>query len=163
MEALQPKKLSGRQIAEQNVELIQAWIKARDEAGDWADYVRANQLNRTEVARECGFAKSALQQNPIIKQLLASLEERLQQDGVLFGQAQDSGMGMGHVQKSADPDSEIALNMAMRAKAVAQQRVKTVEEQNATLRAEIKELKDRLRKSSLVDQHLAQTGRLLTP
>ena len=159
MEALQPK-LSGRQIAEQNVELLQAWIKTRDEAGDWADYVRANKLNRVEVARECGFAKSALQQNPTIKQLLASLEERLQQDGVLFGQAQDSGME--HVEKPADPDSEIALNMALRAKAVAQQRVKTVEEQNATLRAEIKELKDRLRKSSMVDQHLAQTGRLLT-
>lgn len=163
MEALQPKKLSGQQVAKQNVELIQGWIKARDEAGDWADYVRTNQLNRTEVARECGFSKSALQQNPVIKQLLASLEERLQQSGVLFGPGQAQDSGMGHVEKPADPDSEIALNMALRAKAVAQQRVKTVEEQNATLRAEIKELKDKLRKSSMVDEHLAKTGRLLTP
>ena len=163
MEALQPKKLSGQQVAKQNVELIQGWIKARDEAGDWADYVRTNQLNRTEVARECGFSKSALQQNPTIKLLLASLEKRLQQDGVLFGQTPASGPGMEHVEKPADPDLEIALSMAMRAKAVAQQRVKTVEEQNATLRAENKELKDRLRKSSMSAEHLGQTGRLLTP
>jgi len=163
MEALQPKKLNGQQIAEQNVKSLQAWINARDEAGDWADYVRKNKLNRVEIARECEFGRSAFQQNPIIKQLIASLEKRLQQHGVLFGQAPDAGPGIGHVEKPADLDSEIALSMAMRAKAVAQQRVKTVEEQNALLRAEVKELKDRLRKSSMSAEHLGQTGRLLTP
>jgi regulator of replication initiation timing len=51
----------------------------------------------------------------------------------------------------------------MSARATLEKRVKTLEEQNATLRAENVELRERLRRSALADAHLAQTGRVLPP
>ena len=64
---------SGRQIAEANVQVFRSWI-----AGKSADDFRAMSLrgvlSRTEIAKECGFAKSALDQNPRIKMALRELE-----------------------------------------------------------------------------------------
>jgi len=57
----------------------------------------------------------------------------------------------------------MALRRAMNAKARAEQRVKALEEQNATLRAEVKSLRDQVRKLNFMDEHLAQSGRLLRP
>ena len=55
------------------------------------------------------------------------------------------------------------VRRAMSARATLEKRVKAVEEQNATLRAENAELRERLRRSVLAEIHLAETGRVLPP
>lgn len=65
-----------------NLQKFEAWIKNRDAANDWADYIRGGKLNRTEVASECGFGMPAFQQNPAISQALVALEARLQVSGL---------------------------------------------------------------------------------
>lgn len=50
---------SGRQLAEQNVATFAAWVASKNDH-DFRAMVSRGVLSRTEVAKECGFAKSAL-------------------------------------------------------------------------------------------------------
>ena len=173
---LQPK-LSNRQIAERNVQRFKDWIAERDVAGDWSDYVRSNKLNRAEIADECGFARSVLQQNPMVKAELESLEERLRGQGVLTAGLVSGTTSSGSIEglrpandtqarggpPSEDPGVQIALRRAMGAKGRAEARVKALEEQNATLRAEIRGLREQVRKLNLLDEHLGTSGRVPHP
>lgn len=63
---------NGQQLAAANLERFESWSAEREVTGDWAEYIRQGQLNRTEGDVECGFAKSVLRQNPAVK---AALEE----------------------------------------------------------------------------------------
>lgn len=49
----------------------------------------------------------------------------------------------------------------MAAKGRAEARVKALEEQNASLKAEVASLRERLRRFEHLDDHLSRTGRLL--
>ena len=50
---------SGRQIAEENVQTFAAWVATKSDT-DYRAMVIRGVLSRTEIAKECGFAKSAL-------------------------------------------------------------------------------------------------------
>lgn len=147
--------LNGRDAAAVNVSRFEAWIAERDSANDWTDYTRGDKLNRSEVATECGFALSVLRQNPAVKSALDALESRLRDQGILKASAP------GETAKTNDPATLATDRRIMSAKSQADQRVKALEEQNAALRAENRELRDRLRQLEHVDAHLAATGRLL--
>lgn len=148
---------SGQQLAKANVQKFAAWIAERDAANDWADYVRGGKLNRSEIAAECGFALSVLRQNPAVKAALATLETRLRAQDILVGEASK--------QTSSNEADDTSLRAAdkrlMTAKAQAEARVKVLEEQNATLRAEVRDLKEQLGRFKHLDDHLSRTGRLL--
>lgn len=148
---------SGQQIAKDNVLKFQAWIAERDAANDWQDYIRNGKLNRTEIARECGFASSVLRQNPSVNKALQALESRLMASQILPNEKHYSAVREG---------SSVASGMAvdrriMAAKAQADARVKALEEKNAALMAEINTLKNQLKRFQHLDDHLARTGRLL--
>lgn len=150
------------QLAAQAVQRFNEWVDERQRAGDWADYVRNGKLNRSELSNECGFGRAALQQNPGLASALSTLEARLAEQGVLSATsllAQDLPPELKEQVGAADEQ----VRRAMSARATLEKRVKTLEEQNATLRAENVELRERLRRSALADIHLAQTGRLLPP
>lgn len=149
---------SGQQLAKVNILKFEAWIAERYAAGDWKDYVRAGKLNRSEIAMECGFALSVLRQNPAVKIALTSLENHLRAQDILAREvATDSS-------NDADEASTLAADKrVMSAKALADARVKVLEEQNATLRAEICDLKIQLAHFQHLDEHLSRTGRLLPP
>lgn len=68
---------NGQQLAAANLERFESWSAECEASGDWADYTHQGQLNRTEVAAECGFAKSVLRQNSAVKAALETLEARL--------------------------------------------------------------------------------------
>lgn len=168
-------KLNGQQIAEQYVQRFKDWVVERDVAGDWDDYVRFDKLNRSDIAKECNFLRSVFRTNPGVERQLVGLEARLRGQGILpplggmltEGEA-DPGAGAavcepGRVAVADDPAAQMALRRAMNAKARAEQRAKALEEQNATLRAEVKSLRDQVRKLNFMDEHLAQSGRLLRP
>lgn len=152
------EKLSGRDMGAHNLIRFESWIAERDKAGDWPDYIRVDKLNRSEIAAECGFALSVVRQNPGVKEALAALEERLLALG-LFGLPKIvQNPSAGHVAEA----SRLAVDgRILAAKGKAEQRVKVLEEQNATLRAEARDLREKLTRFSHLDAHLCATGRLL--
>jgi hypothetical protein len=150
------------QLATQAVQRFSEWVVERDKAGDWSDYVRGGKLNRTELAKECEFGRAALQQNPGLAAALTTLEIRLAEQGVLSA-ASLLAKDLPPELKAQVGAADEQVRRAMSARATLERRVKTLEEQNAALRAENVELRERLRRSALADIHLAQTGRLLPP
>ena len=154
------EKLSGRDMGVKNLVQFESWVAERDKAGDWPDYIRGDKLNRTEIAAECGFALTVVRQNPAVKKALAALEDRLLASG-LFGLPKIvQNPSTGHVTEA----SRLAVDgRILAAKGKAEQRVKVLEEQNATLRAEARDLREKLSRFSHLDAHLCATGRLLPP
>ncbi len=135
---------SGRQLAKENARKFDAWVMERYAADDWPSYVRANKLNRSEIARECGFAKSVFGQNPAIKAALARVEADLTDRGILRP-AQDDVPVIG-------PQTAIETRD--------KQRLKHLEEQNHAMRAEVDALKEQLKHYDLLDSFLIVSGRL---
>jgi len=147
-------------LAAQAVTTFKDWINERDRANDWSDYVRAGKINRSEVAKECGFGRSAWGQNPALGEALSELEKRLVQTGVLNNADATLASLPQEVQAEINAHDERARR-AMASKGSLEKRVKTLEEQNAVLRATVRDLNERLRRSAFAEQHLAETGRLL--
>lgn len=147
---------SGPQLAKENLRKFQSWITERESANDWHDYLRGDKLNRSEIAAECCFALSVLRQNPAVKNALEALEERLTTLGITqsLKAARDAS--------NEAAAAEIVIDKRiMAAKGRAEARVKALEEQNASLKAEVASLRDRLRRFEHLDDHLGRTGRLL--
>ena len=150
--------LSGQQIAINNLQKFYSWVAERDAAADWPDYVRQGKLNRSEIASECGFALSVVRQNPAVKAALEALESRLLASGVL-GTKKTAPSA---TDKAADvATTQVVDRRIMAAKSQAEQRVKALEEQNAALKAEARDLREQLKNYRHLDEHLCTTGRLL--
>lgn len=151
---------SKAELGAQAVLRLDSWIAERDRVGDWDRYVRGGRINRSEVAKECNFGRSAWQQNEGLANTLRTLEARLADSGTLEGRPLDVG-GLAEEVKAEIGAAEDRANRAMVGRGALQKRVKTLEEQNAALRAENRDLIDRLRRSAFAQQHLAETGRML--
>lgn len=148
---------SGQQIAATNVQRFNDWISERDAAADWQDYIRQGKLNRSEIANECGFALSVIRQNPAVKTALEALETRLLASGVLQPVKAASSPA---IEAGTDATNQAVDKRIMQARAKAEQRVKALEEQNAALKAEVRNLRDQLKTYHHLDEHLCTTGRL---
>ncbi|WP_431777482.1 VPA1267 family protein [Ottowia caeni] len=143
-------KLSGQQLAEKNVQTFTTWVASKTD-DDLRAIASRGVLSRNEVAKECGFAKSALDQNPRIKAALRELEDNLRLRGVLPDAAQ------------RDPEAPQAplTREPGRLRAVQDaERLRRLEQENAGLKAEVAELKRTVEKYSVLREALAQTGRL---
>lgn len=141
---------SGQQIAEQNVKTFLTWAASKTD-DDFRELVGRGVLSRKEIAVECGFAKSALDQNPRIKASLRELEDALRERGVLPPV----------VEKSPDEDAKPLVRETGKLRgALDAERVRRLETDNASLRAEVTELKRVLEKHAILSEALALTGRL---
>ena len=141
---------SGQQTAELNYLSFTAW-KASKTDDDFRSMVSRGVLARQEIADECGFAKSALNQNPRIKRELGLLEVDLRARGVLPPL----------VEKAGDEPTEPPIRDASGRRAAQDaERLKRLEQENASLRAEVSELKEALSRYSVLREALATTGRL---
>lgn len=141
---------SGQQIAEQNVTIFATWVASKTD-DDFRAMANRGILSRKEIATECGFAKSALDQNPRIKTALRELEDSLRLRGVL--------------PKATEKSPEDAAKPLMREPgklraSLEVERMRRLESDNASLKAENAELKRALEKHILLREALAQTGRL---
>lgn len=133
--------------AEQNLAAFLAWTVGKTDA-HYREMVMRGQLSRQEIARECGFAKSALLQNPRVKDALQSLEAQLRERGVLPSQAvvsDGTALVVEGNQRSTNTDKA---------------RLKRLESENASLRAEITQLRTDLERYRVMDSVLCDTGRL---
>ena len=141
---------SGRQLAEQNVATFVAWVASKTE-DDFRAMANRGVLSRTEVAKECGFAKSVLDQNPRIKAALRELEEGLRHRGILPPT----------VAQDPDEPQQPAMREPGRLRAAKDtERLRRLEQENASLKAEVAELKRALEKHAILRDALALTGRL---
>jgi len=141
---------SGRQLSEQNVAVFAAWVASKTD-DDFRAMVSRGVLSRTEVAKECGFAKSALDQNPRIKSALRDLEDGLRRRGVL-PPAVERDPGAPETPLMREPGRTRAVEEA--------ERLRRLEQENAALKAEVAELKRAVEKFSVLRDALALTGRL---
>lgn len=141
---------SGQQLAEENVKKFLTWMASKTDE-DFRSMVLRGVLSRTDIAAECGFAKSALSQNPRIRDSLRELEERLRERGVLPKPAAEAADG------PAEPRMRQGEGVGSLRDA---ERLKRLEQENASLRAELAEVKRALSRYAVLQEALAETGRL---
>ena len=141
---------SGQQIAEQNVKTFATWMASKTD-DDFRELAGRGVLSRKEIAIECGFAKSALDQNPRIKASLRELEDALRERGVLPPA----------VEKSPDDAGKPLVREPGKLRgALDAERLRRLETDNARLKAEVAELKRSLEKHAILSEALSLTGRL---
>lgn len=141
---------SGQQVAEENVRKFTAWVASKTD-DDFRSMVLRGVLSRTDIAAECGFAKSVLSQNPRIRESLKDLEAGLRERGVLPKPAAQPSGG------PAEPRTRQAEGVGSLRDA---ERLKRLEQENASLRAELAEVKRALSRYAVLQEALAETGRL---
>lgn len=110
--------------------------------------VARGQLSRQEIARECGFAKSVLLQNPRVKEALLKLESKLRDRGLL---PLMTPMKENDVAPPTSTDKRVSADKA---------RLKRLESENASLRAEVLSLRMVIERYRLLDNALCSTGRI---
>ncbi|MCW5665145.1 MAG: hypothetical protein KIT35_15045 [Piscinibacter sp.] len=141
---------SGQQVAEENVRKFTAWVASKTD-DDFRSMVLRGVLSRTDIAAECGFAKSVLSQNPRIRDSLKDLEAGLRERGVLPKPAAEPAGG------PVEPRTRQAEGVGSLRDA---ERLKRLEQENASLRAELAEVKRALSRYAVLQEALAETGRL---
>ncbi|WP_426196729.1 VPA1267 family protein [Massilia sp. DWR3-1-1] len=141
---------NGQQLAAENVKAFQAWMAAKSDS-DFREMVHRGVLSRKEIVKECGFALSALSQNPSIKSALRELETTLRERGVLPAA----------VRREEDASDAPELREKGRLKATLDaDRLRRLEQENASLRVENAELKQQLNRYTMLQDALRMTGRL---
>lgn len=153
---------NGRQIADHNVAVFTAWIASKSD-NDFSNIIHRGALSRSVIAQECGFSKSALAQNPRIKALLNKLETNLRDTGVL-PQSSDPNSGQRNPHSAAPntsfrrspshtPEGNSALSDL-------EAKLQRLQNENACQRAEIEELRRRLKQFTSIHEALSNSGRI---
>lgn len=141
---------NGQQLAEQNFAAFNAWVASQTDES-FRQIASRGVLSRKEIAIQCGFGKSALDQNRRIKEALISLENGLRDRSIL-------------PPKVAIPSNLDAVPMreaGTEKSALDAIRLKRLEQENASLRAENGELKKQLARFAVIHEALSLTGRVL--
>ena len=138
------KAKSGQQLSEVNIEAFRAWAAAKSDE-DFKQYEFRGQLNRTEIAKECEFGKSALTQNPTIKEELAKLENELRARGVLPPLVGDG------------PDSAYSVTASTKAE---DSRIKRLEGELAIVRVELDKYRKYMKRYDLMERFMAESMRM---
>ena len=129
-----------------------SFIAERWKSNDWEGYIRRGILNRTEMHKECGFARSTFQTNDDIVKLLNETEDKLRELEIL--PAVDDLEEKDVVNANTNQNSSYSIK---------DKRLNALEQQNALLQAENNMLKEMLSKYELMDKYLQESGRLVRP
>lgn len=139
---------SGQQKAQQNIEAFEIW-KATQTDDDFRQMVHRGQLNRIEVAKGIGCGKSALLQNPALRDALNALESDLRLKGVL-------PLLTYAAKKNADTPKE--YDNTLNRRNLDSKRASTLESENIELKAKIRELEGRLQRFAELSETLYEMG-----
>lgn len=138
---------NGQEISKKNYQAFISWASSKT-GDEFKQYIYRGKLNRKEIAIECEFAKSALSQNPRIKEALRDLEQGLRTKGILPS-LEEKGL--------ATPPKRNPEAVKVRRDT---QRLNALEQQNVALIEENKQLKKKLAQYALMDEFLQETMRL---
>jgi len=141
---------SGSQPRDLNLGSFMAWAASKTD-DEFRAMTHRGALSRKEIADECGFGRSALDQNPRINKALRDLEENLRARGVLPPTVDRD--------PEAPPEPLIREPGRLRA-AQETERLRRLEQENAGLKAEVAELKRAIEKFTVLREALALTGRV---
>ena len=139
---------NGQQKALANLEAFQTW-QATQTDDDYKQIIFDGKLNRGEVAKAVGCGKSALRQNPALKNALEKLELDLRAKGVLppiKSLAQDK--------QTQTKQYDNTINR----KALDSKRLSTLEAENIELKAKVRELECKLERFGELSETLAEMG-----
>lgn len=125
---------SGSEIGAENVERLQRYLESLRQEGRKLPE-RGGKANFSAIALACGFDRQVLYKNPAAKRLL---DDALQQLGLA---------------EAAGDEKPIAKSDRR------DQRILTLEQQNASLRAENAGLREKLRQLEQVEDIMVETGR----
>ena len=139
---------NGQQKAQQNLDAFEVW-QATQTDDDFKQIVFRGQLNRGEVAKAIGCGKSALNQNPALKESLLALEDKLRDKGVLPPLTES-------VKKDTGKPKQYD-NTANR-KLLDSKHMSTLEVENIELKAKVKELEGKLERFGELDETLSDFG-----
>lgn len=139
---------SGQQKAQQNLEAFEVW-KTTQTDDEFKQIVFRGQLNRIEVAKGIGCGKSALNQNPALKEALKALEDELRGKGVLPPLTDAAKKNEGKPQ---------AYDNTANRKLLDSKRVSSLEAENIELKAKVKELEKRLERFGELSETLSEMG-----
>lgn len=142
--------VSGRQQAEVNVQAFEQWV-ASMQLADFQCMVFRGKLHRGEVAKAVGCAKSALQQNPRLKEGLEKLEEWLREQGILPSSEVDEPPEQRTPAKAVSSPQQTDFTVAT---------LHRMEQRILTLEAENRELKQQLSRFTELSTVLSELGRL---
>lgn len=110
---------NGQQKAQQNVDSFICW-SATMKDDDYRQIVYRGSLSRVEIAKAIGCAKSALLQNPKLRNLLEELENGLRQKSVLPNMTKKAEIAKTEV-KQYDKTASKSLQDAKRVAALEQE------------------------------------------
>jgi hypothetical protein len=139
---------NGQQKAKQNLDAFQSWVATQQDE-DFKQIIFRGQLSRSEVAKATGCGKSALNQNPELRQSLKQLEDDLRDRGVL--------PPLTHIAKKEIDKPKQYDNTANR-KAVDSKRLSLLEAENIELKAKVKELEGQLQRFGELSETLSEMG-----
>lgn len=139
---------SGQQKAQQNLEAFEVW-RATQTDEDFKQIIFKGQLSRIEVAKSVGCGKSALNQNPALRNALKELEDELRIKGVL-PQLTESAKTDANKLKKYDNTTNRKLHDS--------KRVSILEAENIELKAKVKELKSKLERFGELSETLCEMG-----
>ncbi|MGR5324359.1 VPA1267 family protein [Vibrio sp. DNB22_17_1] len=139
---------SGQQKAQHNLEAFKVWVATQSD-DDFKQIIYRGQLNRIEVAKGIGCGKSALNQNPALKDALKALEDELRDRSILPPLTNSA--------KKNESKPKIYDNTANR-KLLDSKRVSSLEAENIELKAKVKELEKRLERFGELSETLSEMG-----
>lgn len=140
---------NGQQLSQQNFATFNAWVASQNDES-YRQIVIRGVLSRKEIAAQCGFSKSALDQNPRIKSALNAVEKDLRTRGILPAM----------VAKPLEDDEPRTRESGADKAAFDVIRLRRLEQENASLRAENGELKRQLVRFTVLHDALTLTGRI---
>ncbi|KQQ45674.1 hypothetical protein ASF58_19050 [Methylobacterium sp. Leaf125] len=130
--------LSGAAAGAENVRRLKAYLDGLA-AQQMSLPVRQGRVNVSAVALSCGFDRQVLYKNSVAKEMLAQAEAEL---------------GLDREVAEAEDDKPPVRPTDQR-----DRRIHKLEQENASLRAEVVGLRERLRRVRHVEEHMADTGR----
>ncbi|MCF5711035.1 hypothetical protein I9H06_02655 [Pseudomonas tremae] len=142
---------NGQQVGKESFAAFMAWAASKTDV-DFREYVYRGQLKRSEIAKECGFGQRAITQNPAIRSALTNLEAELRAAGVLPPLVASLPPG----QKAEPALRDTGAKQRQRDG----QRLNSLEQENAALRAELQAAKQMLDRHALINEFLVETGRM---
>lgn len=139
---------NGQQKAQQNLEAFKVW-QATQTDDDFKQIIHRGQLNRGEIANAVGCGKSALNQNPALKDALIRLENRLRERGVLPFLTEITKKDADKPKKCDNTSNHLLADA---------KRLSALETENIELRAKLSELEKSLQRFGELSETLSEMG-----
>ncbi len=138
----------GQQKAEENVAAFHAWVATQSD-DDFKQIIHRGKLNRGEIAKGIGCGKSALRQNPVLKDALEELEIKLREKDVLPPLTAEAVSTKGKPQE---------YDAGMNRRVLESKRLSTLETENIELKAKVAELEGKLERYGELSETLSEMG-----